>query len=102
MDKNLENKLDEIMKTIKVGFDSVDKKIEGVEKKIESVDKKLEDYIDFSSDRMTKIEDSVERSKKEILSEIQTTKLDSLDRYSDKETVSDHENRITKIEEKVF
>lgn len=90
MDKNLENKLNEMMQTIKVGFESVNKKID-------DVDKKLEGYVDFSSERITNIEENMATKK-----DIHNLKLDLMDKYADKEMVASHENRITELEEKVL
>lgn len=83
-------KVDKIEKTMKSGFNNVDKKIN-------TVDKKLEGYIKFSSERITNIEDNMATKK-----DIQNLKLDLVDRYADKETVLDHETRITNLEEKVL
>ncbi|MEZ4211196.1 MAG: hypothetical protein R3B39_02825 [Candidatus Paceibacterota bacterium] len=104
MDKNLENKLNQILEKV----DKIDElslkvdKIDELSLKVDKIDKKLEDYIDFSSERMTKIEDAVDKSKEEVLSEIQKTKLELIDRHADKEKVMGHETRITNLEEKVF
>ncbi len=82
MDKNLENKLDEMMQTIKVGFDEVHGKIDNIESKVATKEGLLE-------------------LKEELLTEIQKTKLNSLDTFANKEKVNDHEIRITKLEEKL-
>ncbi len=78
MDKNLENKLDEMMRTIKVGFDDVHEKISTLEGKVSSIKDNMATKKDF-----------------------QNLKLDLMDKYADKEKVSDHEVRITNLEEKL-
>lgn len=83
MDKQLENKLDEMMQTIKVGFDEVHTKIDHLES------------------RVSKVEVNLQQTKEEILTEIQKTKLDSLDTYANREKVNDREVRITNLEEKL-
>jgi len=132
MDKNLENKLNQILEkvsqidelSLKVSkidelskkvdkidglslkFDKLEKTMEdgfaAVDKKFDKLGKKLDNYIDFSSERMTNIEDSVDSARKEILKEIQTTKLDSLDKFASTERVDGHEIRIKNLEEKII
>lgn len=92
MDQNLENKLNQILEKVN--------KIDGLTDKLNQVDKKLEGFIDFSNERTTNIELKIDHmaTKKDI----QNLKLNLIDKYADKEMVASHENRIAKLEEKVF
>ncbi len=107
MDKNIENKLDEIIKTIQVGFKNVDNRFEGVDKKIDNkIDgamrgvkvgfDEIHEKISTLEGKVNNIEDNMATKK-----DIQNLKLDLIDKYADKEKVSDHEVRITNLEEKL-
>lgn len=82
MDKNLENKLDQILEKVS---------------KIDKIEEKLENYIGFSYGEIMHIKENMATKK-----DIQNLKLDLVDRYADKEKVIGHETRITNLEEKVF
>lgn len=74
MDKNLENKLDEMMRTIKVGFDEVHEKFDQMDKRFDAVATK---------------------------EDLQKFKLEAVDKYATLEKVNDHEVRIKKLESKI-
>lgn len=112
MDKNLENKLNQILEKVdkiddlSLRVEAIDKKVNQIDRlaeKLDQVDKKLEGYIEFSSERFVKIEDKLNSAEENMATkkDIQNLKLDLMDKYTDKETVNEHEIRITKLEEKL-
>ena len=74
MDKNLENKLDEMMRTIKVGVDEVHEKFDQMDKRFDQVATKQD---------------------------LQKFKLEAVDKYATQEKVTDHEIRIQNLESKI-
>lgn len=85
MSNNIEEKLNQILEKVS---------------KIDEIDKKLEGFIDFSNERTTNIELKLENMATK--QDIQNLKLDLMDKYADKEKVSDHEARIVRLEDKVL
>jgi conjugal transfer/entry exclusion protein len=87
MDKALEEKLNQINDNVL-----------GIKQDLESVKNKLDGYIEFSSERFTKIEDTMAAR-----TDLQNFKQEIFDKISDAKyevtgKVNDHELRIEKLE----
>lgn len=72
MEKELENKLDDMMRMVANGFEEV----------------------------KTELRSEIRESKEEVLQEIQKIKLETLDKFSTNERVDKHEVRIQSLESK--
>lgn len=88
MDKELENKLDDMMRMVANGFEEAKTELRA-------------EILESKSSLQKSLRAEIHESKEEVLSAIQRTKLESLDRYATNERVDKHEVRIQKLESNI-
>ena len=95
--------LDSLAAMIKTGFDEVHSKFDDVDKRFENVDKRFDDLIGDMNKRFTEVHEKIEAVDASLRVEIKATREEMRQGFAKiTPMLSDHEERLTKLEHEVL